>query len=179
MNFELPSQRSIATKIIQIKILIRPFPSFLTTSCASYSSLSRSLSIFPYIHCTSSMQHSSSLKLSLRLSLRNSIFSSLITTHPDVALLVLSLSCDLLVVSFVFLTLTYPKSASSSWRCPCNLPDWDPCPYFPLVSTILRRHSRPGLSWVIRMSSWLVVFPCDDYYIRPTDKLCYMQLQII
>lgn len=59
MNFELPSQRSIATKIIQIKIRIRPFPSYLTTSCASYLSVSRSLSFYPCIHCTSccSMLH--------------------------------------------------------------------------------------------------------------------------
>ena len=106
MNFELPSQRSIAAKIIQIKILIRPFPSFLTTSCASYSSLSRSLSLFPFVHRTSSVQYSSSLKLSLRSSLHISLFQSLIPTYPDVELLFLSLSCDLLVVILIILTLT-------------------------------------------------------------------------
>ncbi len=47
MNFEYPSQRSIATKIFPIEIRIRPFPSFLTASCVSYLSLSRSLSFIP------------------------------------------------------------------------------------------------------------------------------------
>ncbi len=46
-NFEYPSPRSLATKIIPIKIRIRPFPSTLATSCASYTSMRRSLSVFP------------------------------------------------------------------------------------------------------------------------------------
>ncbi len=46
-NFEYPSPLSFATKIIPIKIRIRPFPSTLAQSCASYPSVRRSLSIAP------------------------------------------------------------------------------------------------------------------------------------
>ena len=46
-NFEYPSPRSFATKIFPIKIRIRPFPSTLAPSCASYTSMRRSLSFFP------------------------------------------------------------------------------------------------------------------------------------
>jgi len=46
-NFEYPSPRSFATKIFPIKIRIRPFPSTLAPSCASYTSMRRSLSFYP------------------------------------------------------------------------------------------------------------------------------------
>ncbi|CAA0321494.1 hypothetical protein ALT785_370072 [Alteromonas infernus] len=46
-NFEYPSPLSFATKIIPIKIRIRPFPSTLAQSCASYPSVRRSLSFAP------------------------------------------------------------------------------------------------------------------------------------
>merc|ERR1712130_1084174 len=45
--FEYPSPRSLATKIFPIKIRIRPFPSTLAPSCASYTSMRRSLSFYP------------------------------------------------------------------------------------------------------------------------------------
>ena len=46
-NFEYPSPRSFATKIFPIKIRIRPFPSILAPSCASYTPMRRSLSFYP------------------------------------------------------------------------------------------------------------------------------------